>query len=156
MAWSPCPWKRFPGTRQPDHRLPAFSHGSRVVVVAARLTRRIVRFTPTTARETRLVHRTHHLPRGYSPSCSRYPNKTRARALSYLPFLDFLLFNLFPFRLFSRSTHSLSRSRSLSLSLSLSLDLSRSLSFSQIPVILDISLSFVMTPLSDFSFKYPG
>lgn len=63
MAWSPCPWKRFPGARQPDHRLPAFSHGSQVVV-AARATRVII--TPTTARETRLVHRTHHsLSRGY-------------------------------------------------------------------------------------------
>lgn len=60
MAWSPCPWKRFPGARQPGHRLPAVSHfGYQVVVVVARATTRVI-ITPTTARETRLVHRTHH------------------------------------------------------------------------------------------------
>lgn len=91
MAWSPCPWKRFPGTRQPDHRLPTFSHGSRIM--AARATR--VRFTPTTARETRLVHRTHHLPRGYSFGVLDIQIKQPARALlSYSLFILYFLFLL--------------------------------------------------------------
>lgn len=59
MAWSPCPLKRFPGARQPDHRLPVCSHRFRAIT--PRVTR--VRFTPTTARETRHVHRTHHFYR---------------------------------------------------------------------------------------------
>lgn len=101
MAWSPCPWKRFPGTRQPDHQLPTFSHGSRIM--AARATR--VRFTPTTARETRLVHRTHHLPRGYSFGVLDIQIKQPARALlSYslyfiLYFFFFLIFLSLPFSL---------------------------------------------------------
>lgn len=59
MAWSPCPLKRFPGARQPDHRLPVCFHRFRAIT--PRVTR--VRFTPTTARETRHVHRTHHFCR---------------------------------------------------------------------------------------------
>ena len=103
MAWSPCPLKRFPGARQPDHRLPACSH--RFQAITPRVTR--VRFTPTTTRNTRHVHRTHHFYR------------LAAALHRYLPILrKFPLFLSFPFaspfsllrffKLFSRS-HSLSR-----------------------------------------------
>ena len=86
MAWSPCPLKRFPGARQPDHQLPACSH--RFQIMAPRATR--VSFTPTTARETRHVHRTHHLSsRGCPPHrYSRYilsiypPTRFSSRSLS--------------------------------------------------------------------------
>lgn len=82
MAWSPCPLKRFPGARQPDHRLPACSH--RFQAITPRVTR--VRFTPTTARNTRHVHRTHHFYR------------LAAALHRYLPILQkFPLFLSFPF-----------------------------------------------------------
>ena len=75
MAWSPCPLKRFPGARQPDHRLPACSH--RFQAITPRVTR--VRFTPTTTRNTRHVHRTHHFYRlaaalhRYLPILRKFP-----------------------------------------------------------------------------------
>ena len=99
MAWSPCPLKRYPGARQPDHQLPACSH--RFQTMAPRATR--VNFTPTTARKTRHVHRTHHLP---SRGCPPHTDITdsfdisASRSLRRSPFLPYishaLSFSLIP------------------------------------------------------------
>lgn len=104
MAWSPCPLKRFPGARQPDHQLPACSH--RFQIMAPRATR--VSFTPTTTRETRHVHRTHHLssrgcpPHRYSrytldisaarSHCSVSNSSLLAFSLSHRPFFLYSFF----------------------------------------------------------------
>lgn len=98
MAWSPCPLKRFPGARQPDHRLPACSH--RFHAIPPRATR-VVRFTPTTARETRHVHRTHHFYR-LAAVFHRYFAIFRKSALFASLSASSLLYPPI-FRLFSRS-----------------------------------------------------
>lgn len=128
MAWSPCPFKRFPGARQPDHQLPSWSHRSQAAI-APRATR--VSCTPATTRETRHVRRTHHLYLGLGG------RKLADISLSFYLSLETISFLLFLFFLASSSSSSssftafsLSRSRSSARALSLALSLFRSRSLS--------------------------
>ena len=134
MAWSPCPFKRFPGARQPDHQLPSWSHRSQAAI-APRATR--VSCTPATTRETRHVRRTHHLYLGLGGrkladiSLSFYLSLSK-RSLSFSFFSSssssrplLLLLLLSPLSL--SLALALARALSLSLSRSFALALARSL-----------------------------
>ena len=138
MAWSPCPFKRFPGARQPDHQLPSWSHRSQAAI-APRATR--VSCTPATTRETRHVRRTHHLYLGLGGrkladiSLSFYLSLSK-RSLSFSffssssssrPLLLLLLLLLLLSPLSLSLALALARALSLSLSRSFALALARSL-----------------------------